>query len=168
MATESGAPAELAQGRFAGREAFAQHVRDALASAARREWRAIVFCDATFEDWPLHERQVLESLQAWSRTGRRFTMLASRYDAVIRHHARFVGWRRTWGHIIDCRICPNLDPVSFPSALWTPQWALRRLDLVRSTGVCGPEPERIVQVRELLDEVLLGSSPGFPASTLGL
>jgi hypothetical protein len=43
-----------------------------------------------------------------------------------------------------------------------------RLDPVRSVGVMGSEPVRRVALRERLDEWLLKSSPGFPASTLGL
>ena len=42
----------------------------------------MVLCDATFEDWPLGERAVAESLQAWSRTGRRMTLLARGYELV--------------------------------------------------------------------------------------
>ncbi len=168
MGPESGAPVALPSGRFAGREAFAQLVRDALACAAQQGWREIIFSDATFEGWPLHERIVVESLSAWSKTGRSFVMLASNYDAIVRNQARFVTWRRKWGHIVECRICLNIPATDFPSVLWSPVWAMRRLDLLRSTGVCGGEPDRRVQIRELLDELLLGSGPGFPASTLGL
>jgi hypothetical protein len=168
MASEAVPPVVLPSGRFSGRDGFAQLVRDGLACAALQGWREIIVCDASFEDWPLHERLVVESLRAWSKTGRRFIMLAHRYDAVLRQHARFVAWRKAWGHIIDCRVCRNLDPVDFPSAMWSPVWAMRRLDLVHSAGVSGSEPERRVQMRELLDEMILSSSPGFPASTLGL
>jgi hypothetical protein len=45
---------------------------------------------------------------------------------------------------------------------------LQRLDPVRASGVTGAEPERVVQGRELLQELLQVSSPGFPATTLGL
>lgn len=168
MEPESDLPVQLPTGRFAGREAFAQLVRDALASAAQQGWREIIFSDATFEDWPLRERTVVDTLYAWSKSGRRFVMLANRYDAVLRNHARFVTWRKTWGHIVDCRVCRNLDRADFPSAIWSPVWALRRLDLFHSTGICGAEADRRVQLREVLDELNLNSSPGFPASTLGL
>lgn len=168
MATDADSGAALASGRFAGREAFNQLVRDALACAAMQGWREIILSDASFEDWPLHERAVTESLHTWSKSGRRFVMLASRYDAVLRYQPRFVSWRKTWDHIIDCRVCRHVDAVDFPSAFWSPAWALRRLDLFHSTGVCGSEPERRVHIRELLDELHLNSAAGFPASTLGL
>lgn len=168
MLPEPATPIVLPSTRFAGREAFTQLVRDSLIAAAQQDWREIVFCDATFEDWPLQEKAVADSLHAWSRSGRRFVMLASRYDLVLRHHARFVSWRKTWDHIVESRICRNLGTADFPSAIWGPTWALRRLDLLRSTGVCGAEPDRRVHIREALDELMLGSSPGFPASILGL
>ena len=168
MQPENSLPVVLPSGRFAGREAFVQLVRDALACAAQQGWQEIAFSDATFEDWPLQERVVSDSLHAWSRSGRRFTMIAHRYDAVLRGHARFVSWRKTWSHLIDCRACRGMDPPDFPSMLWSPVWAMRRLDLVHCTGICGAEPERKVQIREALDELHRNSSPGFPASTLGL
>jgi hypothetical protein len=158
----------LASGRFSGREAFAQLVRDALACAAREGWQEMILSDATFEDWPLRELVVVESLQAWSASGRRMTLLASRYDEVQRLHPRFVSWRRTWGHIIDCRVLRTSTPADFPSAIWSKNWFLRRMDMQRSTGVCGQDPERALGLRELLDEKIGNSSVGFPASTLGL
>ena len=161
-------PITLPSGRFAGREAFAQMLRDAFACAAQQGWREIVISDATFEDWPLKERAVVESLRAWSTSGRRFVMLAGSYDLLLRQQPRFVTWRKTWGHIVEARLCRNIDAADFPSLFWSPAWAMRRLDLLRSAGVCSDLPERRVHIRETLDELLLGSSPGFPASTLGL
>lgn len=158
----------LPDGRFEGLVAFQQLVRDALAGAAQRGWRELVISDASFEDWPLHERAVAESLQAWSRSGRKLTMLAARYDAVVRNQARFVTWRQRWDHIIVCRVCRHRDPQDFPSAIWSPEWTMRRLDLVRTTGVCSMAADRRTRIREELDELLVNSTPGFPATTLGL
>jgi hypothetical protein len=165
---ESETPQPLASGRFTGPTAFAQLVRDALDHAARDGWKEIILSDATFEDWPLRERSVVESLQAWSASGRQLIMLATRYDEVIRHHPRFVSWRKTWGHIIDCRVCRVAAAADFPSALWSREWFLQRLDPQHSTGVCGFERERSVALKELLAEKIRNSSPGFPSSTLGL
>jgi len=158
----------LPSGRFEGREAFRQLVRDALACAARQGWRELILCDADFSDWPLGERAVAQSLQDWSATGRRCTLLARRYDAVVRDHARFVAWRKTWSHIVDARACASADPLGMPSAIWSPGWVMRRVDTERSNGVCGGEPERRVLLREDLNEWLLKSSPSFAATTLGL
>lgn len=155
-------------GRFSGREAFEQLVRDALACAAREGWPELILSDASFEAWPLRERAVVESLNAWSRNGRRMVMMAHRYEALIRDQPRFVRWRQTWSHIIDCRVCRRIDPLDFTSALWSPAWVMRRLDLERCTGVAGDEPQRKVILREALDEQYRNSTPGFPASVLGL
>lgn len=155
-------------GAFSGPTEFAQMVRAALARAASEGWPAMVWSDPTFEDWPLGERVVTESLQAWSRSGRHLVLLAHRYDALIRYKPRFVSWRKTWDHIIECRLCKNLDASEVPSALWSPHWAMRRLDLVRSTGVADLEPARRVLLKEELDECRRQSSPGFSATTLGL
>ncbi len=158
----------LPQGRFEGRKDFQQLVRDALACAAREGWREIILCDASFEDWPLGERAVAESLQAWSKAGRKCTLLARKWDDVARRHARFVTWRRTWAHIIDARACASADPQDLPSAIWSPGWAMQRLDLDRSNGFCGSEPERRVLLRQNLNEWLQRSSPSFPSHTSGL
>lgn len=163
-----GGAGALLTGRFAGREAFAQSVRDALACAAREGWREIILSDPTFADWPLHERAVVESLQAWARSGRRLLMLATRFDEMQRHQPRFVAWRQTWDHIIECRQCRGADPQDFPSALWSPAWVMQRHDLVRSVFVCDADAARRLALRQVLDEWWRGGAPGFPATTLGL
>ncbi len=164
--TES--PLQLPEGRFEGLAVFAQLVRDALACAAHEGWPHMVWSDANFLDWPLREKAVVESLHAWSKKGRRLVLLAQRFDEVQRHHARFVQWRNTWDHLVECRVCRQVDASDFPSALWSPHWVMRRLDLERSTGVSGREPQRRVVLKEELDECLRQSSPGFPSTILGL
>ncbi|WP_394790835.1 hypothetical protein [Rhodoferax sp.] len=159
---------ECPTGRFLGRVAFQQMLRDAFACAAREGWREIIVCDPTFEDWPLGEREVCETLHAWVKQGRQFTMLAISYDEVVRRHARFAAWRTTWSHLVDCRSCRTADPQDLPSALWSPAWGMRRLDLEHSSGICGDEPQRRVLLRQAIDEWMRKSSPAFPASILGL
>jgi hypothetical protein len=161
-------PMPLPAGRFEGRDAFRQLVRDALACAAREGWREIILSDASFEDWPLGERAVAESLQAWASGGRRMLLLARRYDTVLRQHARFVQWRGTWSHIVTATACPAADPLDLPSALWSPGWVMERRDLERSNGYCGSEADRRVLLRESLNEWMRKSTPAFPATTLGL
>ncbi|MEJ8839124.1 hypothetical protein [Ramlibacter sp. AN1133] len=160
--------APLPSRRFEGRDDFRQLVRDALACAAREGWREIVLSDPDFEDWPLGERGVAESLQAWSHGGRKMVLLARSYDGVLRHHARFVQWRRQWSHIITPLACAGADRLDLPSALWSPAWVLERRNVDRSSGYCGSEPERRVLLRESLNEWLLKATPAFPATTLGL
>lgn len=143
-------------------------VRDGLAEAARAGWRELVLSDATFDQWPLGERAVVESLQAWSQGGRKCTLLARRYDQVVRMHARFVQWRGLWAHIVTALAVPSADELEVPSALWSPAWVLERREVIHSFGYCGSEPERRVLLRESLDEWLRKATPSFPATTLGL
>jgi hypothetical protein len=169
MTPSDAAPSEpLPSGRFEGRIAFQQLVRDALAAAAREGWREIILSDPDFADWPLGERAVAQSLNAWSMSGRRCILLARRWDEVVRRHARFVAWRGTWAHIIDARACRAADPLELPSAIWSPGWVMQRLDLERCNGHSGSEPERRLMLREDLQEWLRQSSPSFPSNTLGL
>lgn len=154
--------------RVEGREDFRQLVRDALACAAREGWREIILSDADFDDWPLGERAVAESLQAWARSGRHMVLLARRYDEMVRRHARFVQWRGTWSHIVTASSCASADPLELPSGIWSPAWVLERRDVERSNGFCGADPDRRLLLRERLNGWLLKSSPAFPASTLGL
>lgn len=158
----------LPSDRFSGRDVFRQLVRDALDCAAREGWREIILSDANFVDWPLGERAVVESLNAWAQSGRQMVLLAGGYEEVLRGQPRFVTWRRTWGHILDCRRSGLAAVGEFPSAIWSASWYLQRSDALHSIGVTGDDKERNVALKELLDECLRNSSPAFPASTLGL
>jgi hypothetical protein len=165
---ESNDAEPIPSGAFSGPKEFANALRGALDWAVREDWSSMVWSDASFDDWPLGERAVIESLQAWAGKGRHLLMLAHRYDGLVQNKPRFVAWRKTWDHIIDCRVCKTVDASEIPSALWSPHWALRRLDPVRCTGFAGLEPQSRVSLKEVLDECRRQSSPGFPATTLGL
>lgn len=159
---------ELPQGRFSGPVEFAQLVRLAFAAAAEQGWQNIILCDSTFEDWPLGERAVTQSLNDWAKSGRKLTMLAKSYQEITRRHARFVTWRRTWSHIVECRASAAVTAQDMPSALWSPGWVFQRMDTVRSTGFSGCEPARRIALKEQLATCLRLSAPAFAATTLGL
>lgn len=159
----------LPSGRLQGREEFQQLVRQALAWAATQGCKELVLSDADFWDWPLGERAVIDSLDQWAHQGHRLTLLARSYDEIVRRHPRFVRWRGIWDHKVNCRRSAQAAASDIPSALWTPSWALQRLDTDRCVVVCGSDAERRVLLKENLDEwVLRRSSPGFAATTLGL
>lgn len=158
----------LLQGRFSGRMAFTELIRQAFAVAAAQGWREMIVCDPDFSDWPLGERVVAESLNDWARGGRKFTMLANHYTELPRRHARFVNWRKTWGHLIECRATSAVPTQTLPSALWSADWVVERIDIPRCVGVAGSEVSRRVALKERLNERLLHSSPAFSATTLGL
>ena len=168
QSTSAASEPELLQGRFSGPGEFSELIRSAFVAAAAQGWREIIISDRNFEDWPLGERAVAQSLNDWSKSGRKLTMLAKNYNEVMRRHARFVTWRRTWAHIIDCRANAAISDDDMPSALWSPAWVFQKMDIARSSGVAGSEPARRLALRERLDETLRLSSPSFAANTLGL
>ena len=161
-------PAALLEGRFSGRLEFGTLVRQALAMAAAQGWREIIWCDPDFADWPLGERVVAQALHDWSSSGRKLTLLAANYDAVLGRHARFVTWRRAWSHLVECRKSAAASANSLPSALWSPVWMFERLEIDRCTGLASSDAVRRVALKQRLSERLLNSSAGFGASVLGL
>ena len=158
----------LPSGRFSGRSEFANLIRAALGAAAAQGWQEMIWCDDDFDDWPLGERAVIDSLHGWAHTGRKLTLLARNYDGIVRRHARFVTWRQSFSHLIDCRSSRSAPSDALPSALWSPHWVFQRLDLVHGTGIAGSGAARRVALKERLDELLLHSTPAFAATTLGL
>lgn len=161
-------PVELPEGRFSGPVAFSNLVRLALAAAANQGWRELILSDQDFHDWPLGERAVVQSLNDWARSGRRFTLVAASFDDIYRRHARFVTWRRTWSHVVECRVIGKSHSGEVPTALWSPAWIFHRFDPAHANGVSGSDVARRIVLHERLAELLLKSSPGFPATTLGL
>jgi hypothetical protein len=159
---------DLVTGHFSGPNEFAQRIRDTLAHAAQRQWNLMVWSDVDFCDWPLCERQVVEALQDWSHKGRMLRLLARRFDYFPKLHPRFVAWRRQWDHVIECRVCAPIPGLELPSALWTPDHAVQRLDIERSTGWAGGERQRLAQIRAEQNECAKHSVPGFPSTVLGL
>lgn len=153
---------------FTGWKDFAQTIRYALDCAQAQGWPSMVWSDADYTDWPLGERALNEALHAWARQGRTLVMLAGQFDQVQRQHHRFITWRRTWDHVIECRVCRPHDGNAIPSALWSPHWGFQRLDLERSRGVVLRDALGLRTLQELLQEHRRQSSPGLAATTLGL
>ncbi|WP_309679510.1 hypothetical protein [Polaromonas sp.] len=158
----------LLDGQFSGRSEFTELIRQAFAMAAGQGWREIMVSDPSFADWPLGERAVVQALHDWSSSGRKLTMLAKNYDEIVRQHPRFVTWRRTWSHIVECRASVTTATDDLPSALWSPVWVLERRGLERCTGITSSDAARRVALRERLNERLHKSTLSFPATTLGL
>lgn len=164
-------PEDVGQGTartFASREAFRQALREAFALAARQGCPRIWLVDPDFEHWPLDEPEVIESLKRWGLPHRRVTLVAHHFDALARHRPRFVAWRRTWSHIVECRAWPR-EEGALPS-LWLGSGlqAVRLLDPVRFRGAVEDDAASLQQWAESCDAFLQRSEAAFPADTLGL
>lgn len=159
---------QLPEGRFVGRQAFVGLVRQTIACAAREGWSSLLLSDADFADWPLGERAVIESFNAWAGRGRQLLLLSRDYGPVRLQHPRFVQWRTAWAHLVEAQVCSTVSPGEFPSAIWSPGWTLERLELRHCTGVSGFDGQRRVALRERLDATWLRGGPGFAATVLGL
>lgn len=158
----------LPEGRIEGRQAFAELVRAALASAAREGWPLLILSDPDFSDWPLGERAVIESLQAWSGRGRHIRFLARDFGVVRERHPRLVQWRVTWSHIVEAHACRQLQASEIPSAIWSPRWTMERIDVDRCVMVASSAADRRAALQERLETCWHRGRPSFPATTLGL
>ena len=157
------------QGRFEGRVAFDNQVLHFLQQAVDERWPELIVADPDFADWPWGTAAAVELLHRWARHGRQMTVLAWRFDALPRRHPRWVQWRTTWDHKLQCRQYQARDVSQVPSVLWSPDWAVQRLDTERCTGVASADRRAIVQLDEALQEwIRHKSTPAFPASVLGL
>lgn len=169
--TSSGSPAPraaLPEGRLEGRGLFADLVRQAFAAAAQEGWPRMLLCDADFADWPLGEREVVESLHAWSARGRTMQLLARDFTPLRERHPRFVQWRVTWSHLVEAHACVHAPAADLPSVLWSPAWSLHRIDPLHGTMVASRRADQRVALQEALQGWWQKGSPAFPASTLGL
>lgn len=151
------------------RKAFHDALRAALDEVAREGCRELLLADPDFSDWPLGERAVIECLTQWASSHRRLTLVAASFDEVPRRHARFVEWRRTWAHVIDCRSNTEVETVEFPTMLLAPGLlGVRLVDRVHVRGSLTRDAADLLRWREMLDELLHRSEASFPATILGL
>lgn len=164
----NGGGTALPEGRFVGRLAFADAVRQALAAAAAQGWSQLWLVDDDFADWPLGESAAIQSLNAWAQRGRRLRLIARDFAALRRLHPRFATWSATWQHLIEAHALSQASPHELPGLVWTPGWTLERLDPVRFTLVASHDAERRVALHERLDEWWKKGQPAFAPTTLGL
>jgi len=155
--------------RFEGLAAFQQAARDALEEVAHVGCRELILCDPDYADWPLGEPGVIEQLQRWALSHRRLVLLACDFDGIPRRQPRWVAWRRTWSHIVDCRALADVSVEEVPSVLLAPGLlALRRIDRYRHRGVLDHAQADLLRVQDRLHELVSRSVPAFPTNTLGL
>jgi len=151
------------------RTGFHAAVRALLAEAAAVGCREIVIADRDFADWPLGDPEVIASLGAWAIAHRRLTVLATSFDEVVRRHARWVAWRRTYSHVVDCRVNDELEQGGMPTMLLARGLAgLRLSDPDHYRGRVSRDAGDLLRWGEAVDAVAQRSVESFPATTLGL
>jgi len=151
------------------RSEFHAALRSALAEAAAVGCRELWLCDADFADWPLGERQLVDSLSQWAGSHRRLTLIARSFDEVARRHARWNEWRRQWSHIVHCRRNAELESGQMPSVLLANELlSVSLVDPVHYRGRYSHDAADAVRCRELIDAVLQRSEEAYPVTTTGL
>ncbi len=148
---------------------FHDALRETFAEIAQTGCRELWICDADFADWPLDDAAILEPLTRWAMPHRKLTVIARDFDEFARRHPRWTEWRRTWSHVVECRILDEADAIEPPVLLLAPGLVtLRLVDPIRPRGSLSREPLDMVRNRELIDAISQRSSEGFPATILGL
>ncbi len=148
---------------------FHAALRSAFAEAADAGAREIVLCDATYADWPLSERGVIEDLTRWMTSRRQFFVYAHGFDEMARRHGRWTEWRRQWSHVVHCRANAELETAAFPTiCLVADVVSVRLVDPVHHRGLASRAPVDGLACRETIDAVSQRSVVAFPATTLGL
>lgn len=154
---------------ISSRSEFHEALRAAFTEAAAQGCRDIWLCDIDYADWPLNEPALIDDLTQWAKAYRKLTLIARHFDEFPRRHARWVAWRRTWSHIVECRANAELEAGKMPTMLLAPGLVVVRLvDPVRYRGSVSRSPADAIQGRELIDAVLQRSEEAFPVTSLGL
>jgi hypothetical protein len=156
-------------GLIESRSGFHAALRGAFAAAAAQGCRDIWCVDRDFADWPLGEREVVESLTQWASAHRRLVLLAQHFDGLPRRHARWVQWRVHWAHVVTCKQVHEDDAPRMPCLLLAPGLVSVRLHSTEHYRgrVSRDEADWTVQ-RQLVDELDQRGNDAFPATTLGL
>jgi len=151
------------------RAEFHAALRAAFAEAATAGSRELWLADNDFADWPLGERDVIESLSQWVASSRKLTLLAHDFDEVARRHPRWVTWRRQWSHVVSCRSNAELEAGEMPTLLIAAGTVTVRLsDPVHHRGRVAHDRAEELRCKELFDAVSQRSEEAFPATSTGL
>lgn len=147
---------------------FHDALREAFKEIAQKGCREIFLCDENFADWPLSDAPVLEALTSWVFAHRRLVMVARHFDEMPRRHARFVEWRRTYAHVMECKALEDENTAMPCMLLAPPVVCVRLFDPLRYRGGVFHESRDLIRSRDLFDAVSQRSVESFPASILGL
>ena len=148
---------------------FAAAARWVVAHAAASGMREMQWVDPDFQEWPLDDRDLLSRATLWVRAPqRKLLLVAHDYGQVPRRHPRFVEWRRTWSHRLQCRGVSEIDPSQVPTLLLAGEVGLQVLDRTRWRGRWLTDANDLKAWREVIEALLQRSEDAFGANTLGL
>lgn len=152
------------------RASFCAALRWGFETALANGARCITCADPNFEDWPLDEAALLQSLTAWLRLPqRRLVLLAAGYDTVPRRLPRFTGWRRDWAHAIQAWQAPQEFALDVPTLLLDERSvSVHLLDPLNWRGRAAVDAGARLLWQEKIDVVLQRSEAAFAVTTLGL
>lgn len=156
--------------RIDSSESFDAALRWGFETAIANKARCITCVATTFEDWPLDDPALLESLTTWMRLPqRRLVLLAANYDEVPRRLPRFTGWRRDWAHLIQALQPPLELAADLPTLLIDDRSVgVNLIDPVHWRGRAEVDVRARLLWQERIDAILQRSEPAFPVTTLGL
>jgi hypothetical protein len=151
------------------RSGFHAALRGAFAAAASHGCREILLSDRDFADWPLGDPAVIDALSRWAFSHRRLTVIAAHFDELARRHMRFVQWRVSWAHVVDCRAAQPDDVEHLPVLWYAPGlMAVRLHDAQHYRGRVYRTAADLARCREAIDAIAQRSFEAFPVTTLGL
>lgn len=161
-------------GRIDGWKDWAARVREAL-SLAGAQPASLMMVDEDFSQWPLGETACVQGFEQWSlgsSRGMRCTLLARRWDDFAQRHPRWLRWRATWSHKVECRGWHDeeLSSLLVPKPMLVLQGAigLQMLDVERGTGLWSRRPATLVEWWQMGDAISQRSVETMPVTTAGL
>lgn len=155
---------------ISSRAGFCAAVSWGVQAAMARGARKLLWVDPDYDDWPLDDPALLDSLTQWlHRPQRRLVMLARDWRSMPQRHARFCAWRRHYTHALETRT-PDLDDApTLPTLLIDDTGVCVRLnDRVHWRGRCGLDAGETRLLYTEFDVLAQRSTPDFPVNQVGL
>ena len=152
------------------RASFCAALRWGFETAIANGARCITCADPNFEEWPLDDAALLQSLTAWLRLPqRRLVLLAANYGTVPQRLPRFTSWRRDWAHAIQAWQPPQEFALDVPTLLLDERSVSVHLrDPLNWRGRAAADARSRLLWQEKIDVVLQRSEAAFAVTTLGL
>lgn len=149
---------------------FRAAVRASVDAAIARGTRSLLFVDPDFAGWPLDDPGLLNALAGWLRQpGRRLTLLADRFERIVRDHPRFTHWRPAWSHAVDTRRPDEITATGLETLLLDDGPTVLTLwERNPPKGRARQDAAVAAEARDRIDAPLQRSEADWPVRPLGL